>query len=109
MHTVDTSDLRFVVARLGYLGAHAERTAYRIYPPGSGRPSEGPPLEYREHQIYDCRAVIDRLDLDQHGFVVRSQASASKDFFDADHVREHYYPEVEAIVKEATGATVVLV
>lgn len=109
MRTVETSKLRFVVAPLGYLGALTGRAAYRIYPPASGRRSEGPPLEYRELRIYDCRAVMDRLDLDQHGFVVRSQASASKDFFDEDYVREHYYPEIEAIVMEATAATAVLV
>lgn len=108
MQSVDMSKLGFVVAPLGYLGGSDARPAYRIYPPASGRGSEGPPIEHHEVRVYDCRAVIDQLDLDGQGFVVRSQVSASKDFFDGDHVRAHYYPEIEAVVKEATGAIAVL-
>jgi hypothetical protein len=107
--TVDTDRLEFVVARLGYLGQLEGRPSYRIFPPASGRKPEGPPIEYHEMRIYDCRAVADDLDLDRHGFAVRSYASAGKNFFDEELVRTRYYPEIAAIVKEATGAADVFV
>jgi hypothetical protein len=109
VESVDTSKFRFVVARLGYLGGLDEQPAYRIYPPASGRRSEGPRIEHHEVRVYDCRATVDQLDLDRHGFLVRSQTSATNDFYDEGHVRTNYYPEIEAVVKGATGAIAVFV
>lgn len=109
MDKLGTNKLKFVVARLAYLGGFEGRAAYRIYPPSSGREPEGPPKEYHEMRIHDCRAISEQLSLDRQGFMVRLHTSANKDFFDDDLVRTHYYPEVEALVKKETGAVAVLV
>jgi len=47
--------------------------------------------------------------LDQHGFVLTHQASQVTNFYDEHEVREVYYPEVERLLKEATGAVKVVI
>jgi hypothetical protein len=55
--------------------------------------------------IHDARAIIDQLSLDRQGFVLRHQKTAVKNFFDETEVRQVYYPEVEQLLRETTGAT----
>jgi hypothetical protein len=43
--------------------------------------------------------------LDREGFMLARRASAVKDFYDPDEVRSVYYPEVERLLKDVTGAT----
>lgn len=66
---------------------------------------------YEEHEItiHNGRLIADRLDLDRQGFVLRRYPTAVKDFYDEDEVRRVYYPEMERLVKQATGAAKVLV
>jgi hypothetical protein len=54
--------------------------------------------------IYDARPVLDQLSLEQQGFVLRRHKTAVTNFFDETEVREVYYPEVEQLLKETTGA-----
>jgi hypothetical protein len=54
--------------------------------------------------IYDGRAVRDRMTLDREGFVLQRRETAVSNFFDPAEVRSIYYPEVEQLLKEATGA-----
>jgi hypothetical protein len=105
---VDVTHLRSVVDRVGYLPVSVGRPRYRIYPPSSGRPPERPPTEYHELPFYDCRPVVDRLELDRDGVELRRGSPATEHHYDDEFVREHYYPEVELLVKAATGAAVVL-
>jgi hypothetical protein len=42
--------------------------------------------------------------LDQHGFVLVRTPTAVKNFYDEQEVREVYYPEIDLLVKAATGA-----
>ncbi|CAG8903466.1 unnamed protein product [Penicillium egyptiacum] len=43
--------------------------------------------------------------LDSHGFQFHYHESKQKEFLDDDGIKEHYYPEVEQLVKEVTGAS----
>jgi hypothetical protein len=54
--------------------------------------------------IYDARPLADSLYLAVEGFVLRRCSTAVSDFYDPREVRSLYYPEVERLVKEATGA-----
>ena len=47
---------------------------------------------------------MSELSLDLQGFAVTRQQSAVTNFYDADEVRRVYYPEVERMVREFTGA-----
>jgi hypothetical protein len=54
--------------------------------------------------IHDARAVLDQLSLEKQGFVLRRHKTAVTNFFDEKEVRAVYYPEVEQLLRETTGA-----
>ncbi len=54
--------------------------------------------------IMSARAILPQLSLDRQGFAVVRQQTAVSDFFDEREVRAIYYPEVERLVREFTGA-----
>jgi hypothetical protein len=54
--------------------------------------------------IYNARALTESLSLDVEGFVLQRCATAMKNFYDPEEVRSVYYPEVEELVKQVTGA-----
>jgi hypothetical protein len=67
--------------------------------------------KYREYKmpIYDGRAVADQLSLEREGFILVRHETKVKDFYDETEVRSIYYPEIETLVKETSGAKRVLV
>jgi hypothetical protein len=66
---------------------------------------------YEEHDIviHNGRPIIDTLDLDVQGFAFQRYHTAVKDFYDEAEVLSVYYPEMERLVKEATGCSNVIV
>jgi hypothetical protein len=66
--------------------------------------AEGAGFSRKLVPIHDGRAVLDQMSLDQQGFVLRRRETAVSNFFDPAEVRSVYYPEVEQLLKEATGA-----
>jgi hypothetical protein len=67
--------------------------------------------KYQEHKmaISDGRAVADKLSLEREGFIFVHHDTKVRDFYDEVEVRSVYYPEVERLVKESSGAKRVLV
>ena len=67
--------------------------------------------KYQEHKmaIHDGRAVADKLSLEREGFILVRHATKVKDFYDETEVCSVYYPEIEQLVKETSGAKRVLV
>jgi hypothetical protein len=62
----------------------------------------------RSMRIYDARPLADSLSLDVEGFALKRWCTAVSNFYDPAQVRSVYYPEVEQLVKEATGAAEVV-
>ena len=67
------------------------------------------PVEEHTVRIRDARAAVGRLKLEETGFVVLERPTALQDFTDPAAIRAVYYPEIEALVKEITGASRVLI
>ena len=67
--------------------------------------------EYREVEvtIRDARPTASALDLEREGFTFNTEGSAVSDFYDSDEIEAVYSPEVERLVKQASGAAEVLV
>src|SRR5713101_5285906 len=65
----------------------------------------------RQHpmEIRDGRPARKEFSLDDNGFVLVEHNSAVKDFFDPQQLESVYYPEVERLVKELSGAQQVVV
>ena len=76
---------------------------------GTGPDTRNGKYEDHEISIYDGRSIAKDLTLDNHGFTLTRFPTAVKDFYDDDEVLSVYYPEMEEIVKQATGCSKVVV
>jgi hypothetical protein len=59
--------------------------------------------------IQDLRPLADALSLDEEGFELRRHETAVRDLYDDRAVENVYYPEIEALLREVTGASRVIV
>ncbi|MGH7906297.1 MAG: CmcJ/NvfI family oxidoreductase [Candidatus Binataceae bacterium] len=59
--------------------------------------------------VYDGRPIARELTLDTQGFAMRRHEVAINDFYDSQEVKNTYYPEIERLVMEFTGAKKVVV
>jgi hypothetical protein len=77
--------------------------------PGSTVVESSGTLEPHDVTMHDGRPMADRFILDRDGFHFREHATQVADFYDPDQIASVYYPEMEALIKEETGASRVLV
>lgn len=98
-----------VEATLNYLADASERPVYYAYEPPAGTPRSTGKFEPHSVPIHNARKVLDELSLDRQGFALVHQLSAVRDFYDPEEVRSVYYPEVEQLLKDATGAEKVVI
>lgn len=100
----DAPNIEHVDAVLNYLADRGQHPVTYVYEPPAGEPSRTG--EYAKHTmpIYDARAIVGDLSLDKQGFALIRQESAVQNFYDESEVRSAYYPEVERMVREFTGA-----
>jgi len=66
-------------------------------------------FEEREMLVRDGRPLAGEFDLDVHGFEFVEHRTGVNSFFDAQQIRDVYYPEVEALIKRTCGAARVVV
>ncbi|KAF4628249.1 hypothetical protein G7Y89_g9906 [Cudoniella acicularis] len=59
--------------------------------------------------IHDISGDEDKYTLDSHGFQFVKHESKEKDFLDDEKIKAEYYPEVEQLLKDTTGATRVFI
>ncbi|HWO43038.1 MAG TPA: CmcJ/NvfI family oxidoreductase [Candidatus Eisenbacteria bacterium] len=95
-----------IQAALNYLVDTGEKPATYSRELGSERKGT-----YREYvvNIYNGRPVADRFSLEREGFVFVKHDTKVRDFYNEDEVRAVYYPEVEQLVKQTSGAQRVFV
>src|SRR5580658_943739 len=92
-----------VNASLNYLEDATQKLVTYTYQPPEGAPVTGRYTKFTV-PIHDARAIAAQLSLDKEGVILAHQESKVRDFYDADEVRATYYPEVERLVKQLTGA-----
>jgi hypothetical protein len=94
---------------LYYVVESGEKPALFTYKPGPEDRASIP--EYRRFSVAigDARELLSELSLDEQGFELVLQDSAVKDFYDPEEVERVYFPEVERMVRVATGADRVIV
>ena len=101
--------VEFVKASLTYLvDTGGKPVSYSAEPGSSPSHYKG---RYEEHTvtIQNGRPLVDRLSLDREGFIFINHKTRVKDFYDEEELRSVFYPEIEQLVKELTGATRVLI
>jgi hypothetical protein len=101
--------LPFVRAALSYMVPMPERPRSYMYEPPAGVPELNARYEPHQMVIRNLRPVAAKLSLDAEGFRFLHHPSAVRNFYDEDELRSVYYPEVEHLVAQATGAVRVVV
>ena len=78
---------------------------------GAGDMSRRVTGTYQSHTmvIRDGRPLRDQFSLEKTGFEFVDHDTAVADFYDADQLTSVYYPEIEALIKERTGAARVVI
>jgi hypothetical protein len=103
------ADLKGVVAPLNFMEPMAEKPFSYNYEPPPGTPLRNTRPETHEVMVRDARPISGALSLDREGFVLIRRPTAVKDLYDEAEIAAVYYPECGRIMKEATGATRVVV
>jgi hypothetical protein len=98
-----------VTASLNYLLDEGETPFTYTGGPGSTEVKTGGTLDPHAMVIANGRAEADRFSLERNGFRFIRHETAVADFYDADEIRRVYYPEIEALVKQESGASRVVV
>jgi hypothetical protein len=60
--------------------------------------------DLRPMDVADAREVLSELSLERTGFVLVEHKTAVKNFFDETELKDVYYPEVERLIRETSGA-----
>ena len=89
---------------LNYLADKDQHPVTYAYQPPAGTPARSGAYARFTVPIHSARPIMSELSLDRQGFAVTRQNTAVANFYDADEVRRIYYPEVERLVREFTGA-----
>lgn len=100
--------LAHVEATLNYLADGSERPVSYAYTPPPGIPQTTRRNSPQTVTIRNARPILSQLSLDRQGFELTHQDSKVTNFYDDKEVREVYYPEVERLLKETTGAAKVV-
>jgi len=89
---------------LNYLVNTGVRPVSYNYEPPPGVPVRSGRYEDRRMAVVNGRLDPARYALDEHGFQFRQHRSAVRDFYDEAEIVSVYFPEVEGLLKQATGA-----
>ncbi|HXG18655.1 MAG TPA: CmcJ/NvfI family oxidoreductase [Methylomirabilota bacterium] len=109
MSTNTPENLAHVNAQLNYLADMDEKPRTYMYKPPEGVPERTGRVEPRPMPVYDGRSILDELSLDKNGFMLMRHETKVTNFYDEQEVKRVYYPEVEQLLKDLTGAVKVLV
>jgi hypothetical protein len=85
-----------------------QRPARYLCTPPPGKPELNWEVEGHPVQVYNARPRLASFSLEAQGFTFRRAGTAVTNFYEHDQVRQTYYPEVERLVRDVTGAQRVL-
>ena len=109
-HSVGTTEgLPTVQASLNYLLKTGEKPVAYVSTPPPGIPQTTRQDDPHTVTIHNARPIVKQFSLDTQGFVLTHHESKVVNFYDETEVREVYYPEVERLLKEVTGAVKVVI
>jgi hypothetical protein len=94
-----------IEARFNYLAPMDERPGYYTDTPPKGERSRNTRGDRRTLPVHDARDLAPNPSLDREGFVLVHHQTRAADLYDRGEVRRVYFPEMERLVAEATGAS----
>jgi hypothetical protein len=93
-----------ITTEIPYTLDTGEKLVNETFGPNNIRRRRTGTLDSRPMTIHSGRPLADTFSLDRHGFVFVEHKTAVKDFFDRQQLESVYYPEVERLIKSASGA-----
>ena len=94
-----------VQATVNYLAPQSERAFYVIRGAREGEPTRNVRGDRREVTVHDARELAPAPILEREGVEIVEWDGAPLDEYDTEGVQRDFYPQVEAMVREHTGAT----
>lgn len=94
-----------ITAQIPYTVDTGEALVNETFGPNNIRRRTQGELERRPMPIEDGRALQGALALEKNGFVLVDHPTQVQSFFDEQQLKSMYYPEVERLIREVTGAT----
>jgi len=98
-----------ITATMTYLVPTGKKPVSYQYDPPPGVPVRSGTYEDRSVTIHNARLLGSGLSLDREGFAIVPHVTKARDLSDDGEVRVVYYPEVEQLVQETTGANRVII
>ncbi len=99
-----------VHATLNYLFRTDRKPYLYMYEPPEGTPPAwGEVNTVAGVTVYNGRLLPKPPSLDQEGFAFRDHKTTVADFYDERQIKEIYYPEIERLLTEATGAEKIVI
>jgi hypothetical protein len=109
MDKTELDALPSVRARVNYAVRTDQRPYAHVVAPPPGVPARRETIQATEVTIRDVRPVASELALDTNGFELRRRTTAATNLFDEEQIRDIYYPEVEQLLIDVTGAAKVVI
>jgi hypothetical protein len=94
---------------LNYIADASEKPVYYAFEPPPGIPRQTGQFAAQSVPIENGRSLVDELSLDRQGFELVHHQTSVADFYDREEVQRVYYPEIESLLKDATGASKVVI
>jgi hypothetical protein len=104
-----TTSRQTTTAELHYLKRTAEKPARYVMDPPAGVPQWNGIDDPRQVTIEDARGRESAFSLDRNGFALVKAPTQVHDFYNPDDIKSVYYPEVERLLRDALGASRVVV
>jgi hypothetical protein len=98
-----------VETTLNYLKPGIDHPFVYAYEAPPGEPQRNIEYVAQRVAIRNARPIARELSLDKQGFLLRGHATKVADFYNDDEVQRVYYPEVEQLLQQITGARKVLI
>jgi hypothetical protein len=106
--SIETAEFDQVEGVFNYLVDTGVKPVAYNYEPPPGVPQRTGTYVERRVSVLNGRRSRERFSLDEQGFLFLRHETGVQDFYDEEEVQRVYFPEVEALMKQATGAVKVL-
>ena len=98
-----------VEAELGFIVPDGRKPFSHQYDPPPGQPARSHRHENHRVFIEDGRPLGGAFSIDREGFALVPHVTRVANLYDEGALRADYYPETEALLKDATGASKILI
>ena len=94
-----------LTAEIPYIVDTGETLINETFGPDDIRRRRTGTQELKPMEIRDGRPVAGGFSLDRNGFIFVEHKTKIADFFDAEQLKSVYYPEIERLIRETSGAS----